>query len=338
MRNTLLILLTLTALSSCGNEQLDNADSARQACEVELLFSPHSLGDDGYSDLALYGVSRAQAELGFEVKIHNPQSLKEGIECFEQWKDSDNEAKRLFVFCSNSYEDTLRQMTLPQDDNCTVMIYETENEVPGAISFKVEGYGAACYLGQIAASVSQQAAVLLANEQDKNTESIAQGFADGYLLDNARTAEVPFYYLAEGKNEGYAMEDEAYKMATQLYKDYDFIFPIAGKSNRGVYKYTREDGYRIYTAGIDNDMSAYSNSMLCSLVKRMDTVMYEYVKAWYENPQALPAYKHFLYTDGYVEMVIADNYKEFFDELLASGVREELEAEAIEKEAKYVKN
>lgn len=332
MYKTLAVLITFLILASCDKEQLANTEASNQAYEVELLFSPHGLGDGGYNDLALYGISQAQKDLGFEIEIHNPQSIQEGWQCFEEWQKNSSEKKRLFIFCSNSYEELLRKASLPQDANSTILMYETEENVPGVVSFNIEGYGAAYCIGCLASVVSERAAVMLANEYDKNIASIAQGFADGYQ--SQHDMEVPFYYLANESNEGYAAEEDAYKLVTQLYQDYDFIFPIAGKSNQGLYRFTREYGRGCYTAGIDGDMSAYSDALLCSLVRRMDKVLYDYVKMWMERPEEMPQYKHYLLSDGYSEIVISEDYEEFFDENVDSAT---IVSTAITKEEEYVK-
>lgn len=326
-------ILFVCTFSGCHKEQSENVVDDYRAREVDILFSPSGLGDAGYNDMSLFGVAQSQKEHGFGLKIHNPKTLQEEWECFKEWSRSEKQNKRLFIFCSNSYEDLLRETELSKDSNSTILIFETEEPIDGTVGFKIEGYGAAYYIGQIASQITYGSAVLMANPFDKNTVSIADGFSDGYKQADTSVQDVPYYYLAEEAGEGYSMEEEAYVKVAKIYQECNFIFPITGKSNLGVYRYLREYGKGVYTAGIDSNMEAYSNALICSLVKSMDCVLYEYVTNWVNDRiNTLPAYKHFLFSDGYIDVVIADDYKDFF----GSDLNQEILSEAIKQEMNYV--
>ena len=77
---------------------------------------------------------------------------------------------------------------------------------------------------------------------------------------------------------GYSMPQEAYQQTDSLTNlNYRFIYPVAGGSNQGIYRYSREYPDRLYTAGMDVNLSAYSAHITFSTVKRIDQIVKQYI-------------------------------------------------------------
>ncbi len=99
-------------------------------------------------------------------------------------------------------------------------------------------YGASYIAGSIASLFSYQAAVLAANAQDLSIQRSITGFSEGFI-DNGETS-VSTCYISDN-HEGYSMQARAYELTDSLTETHRFIYPIAGGSNQGVYRYSREN-------------------------------------------------------------------------------------------------
>ena len=72
-------------------------------------------------------------------------------------------------------------------------------------------------------------------------------------------------YLADDWT-GYVSASLAYRKMSDWAVDYDFIFPVAGGSNAGIYRYSREFEVSPYLAGMDIDQSSLSNRITGSVI------------------------------------------------------------------------
>lgn len=79
-------------------------------------------------------------------------------------------------------------------------------------------------------------------------------------------------------------------------------------------------------------MSAYSNRVVCSLVKRLDLLLEDYIKRWLDG-ETLAGFTKYGFDSGYVQVTVAADYQEAVDELT-----EGLQEEAISKEKAYEEN
>lgn len=322
----LIILFLCTACSQdSGTEELSFSDA-----EVEILFSPRGFGDSGYNDIILYGIRQSCKKHGFKLTMHRPQSVDKGWEVYEDWRRKANEGHRqLFIFASNEYEQALRASTPVQLLNKSVLLFEAAESIENVAAFRLEMYGAAYYLGQLVANTVSSAAILLSNRTDPNLKRCLDGFKEGYLDVNS-ALDFGEYYLADNIDEGYNMPDSAYRMAYTMYQEYSFVFPVAGGSNSGVLRYTREHPHNIYTAGVDGDMSDFSTRVLASLVKRMDLAIEQYIANWLKG-EVMDGFVGYGFDSDFVKVVIADNYKAFYAPIL-QGLTEK----TIERERNYV--
>ena len=299
--------------------------------EVDVLFSSSGLGDSGYNDIILYGIQQASVLHGLNLTMHLTDSINLGWTMYQQWlADGDSEdTLRMFIFAGNDYEAQLRQSPPEAMEGKRVVLFETDTPIPNVYTFGLETYGAAYCIGMMAGEIVYSAGVLAANPVDSNLKHCIDGFRDGYTQRDSM-ADFAVHYLAEEQGMGYDMVDRAYRMSFELFLHHSFVFPLAGNSNMGVWRYMREYPGRIYSAGIDGDMSRFSYQIIASLVKRLDLAIEELIAAWLYGELANENVRYGLDTE-FVEVAVAGEYKEFFAPLI-----EGLEQVAIEKEREYV--
>ena len=308
-----LFLLAMATLSLLGCSDNDSEDDAVATNVVEVVFSPSGFGDLGYNDIILTGLEEARKRLGFDVVMHVPASIEDGMAIYNQWaRKSAPGERRLFIFATNQYESALRQSDVhPSDANSTVLLYETHKPIDGVYTFRIGMYGAAYLIGAYTAltqkdEADSKAAVIAANPSDHNVDGAAQGFRDGFL--EAGGADATISYISDKEGDGYNMPDEAYALCNRLYESgHTFFFPVAGGSNKAVYQFSRNQG--VYTAGIDGDMSAYSGLMNCSLVKNIGSATNDFIAMWLAHKE-IPKHQDFLWDSGYVSVIYCHDWKE----------------------------
>ena len=309
----LLLKLVIAAVGLTACSDNDDVDATATRNVVEVVVSPSGFGDLGYNDIILAGLEESRQRLGFDLVMHVPASVDEGIAIYRRWAEKKGSGeRRLFVFASNQYEAALRSLGVqPTTAASDVLLFETDIPLSGAYTFRIGMYGAAYLIGAYTALTHKEetdykAAVLAANPFDSNVDGAAQGFRDGFL--EAGGADVTISYISDKDGDGYNMPDEAYALCNSQYESgHTFFFPVAGGSNKAVYQFSRNQG--VYTAGIDGDMSAYSGLMNCSLVKNIGSATNDFIAMWLAHKE-IPKHQDFLWDSGYVSVIYCHDWKE----------------------------
>ena len=300
LRKFIIFSFFLVLLAGCGKEELDFSHA-----RVEVVLSPGGVGDQGYNDKILSGFQKAAVQYGFTLAVHIPVEAEQGIRIYEDWLNNplDDECNRsLFVFAGGEYAHLLKDLVLPEDDRMDVLMFETEEEVDGIYTFRVGCY-AACYLAGATSVLDnggeeQKALIIAANPHDKYLKQLVDGYRDGYLAAGGDGCDV--HYLSDKPEDGYQMQDEAYEYCMKVQGEYLYYFSAAGSSNKGVYRYSRENFE--FAVGMDDDMSLFASFIFMSVVKHMDKVVLDVIGDLLKN-RDIPYHQDFTYASGYEEMV-----------------------------------
>ena len=294
----------LILLAGCRKEELHiDSDNTK----VEVVFSPKGIGDQGYNDKILRGLQKASAQYGFTLAIHIPQEKEQGVQIYNEWlnRTLDEECERsLFLFSGSEYEYLSDTLTLPEDTRKDVLMFETDKSVDGIYTFRIGCYAASYLAG--ATSVldndgqEQKALIIAANPHDRNVKRAVDGYRDGYIAAGGNGCDV--LYLSEAPDGGYNMQDEAYRICMEKMGNYMFYFSVAGASNKGVYRFSRENVE--FAVGMDDDMSLFSSFISFSVVKHIDRAIIDVVGNVLKN-KALPYHQDFTYLSGYEEMIFS---------------------------------
>lgn len=306
--------------------------------EIMVLFAPNALGDNGYNDQILRGVVQyASSGVSSHVTVdyYNPTSLAEGECMIKAWRDSTfDEKKKLLVLASEEYKTSVLNIfadSFLDGTDRQVLLFESDSlNLPGVSTFRLSMYGVAYMAGAIAGEMNCTPLAALANASDKVMRETYDGFCDGYAAYSYETKVVDAVHLSS-TGQGYAMADSVYRLMYDWTKRYDYIFPVMGGSNMGVFKYIREYPRGLFTVGTDIDQSHLCNQVIGSMVKHIDHVLKEYLEQWALGNE-LPQHRQSGMESGHVNWVSSQNYEGVFDELL-----ERVQAEAIEKERSYGK-
>ena len=341
MKNILILSLLIVYLStSCSG---DNDISQRQGNHLTVVTSINGLGDLGYNDQILSGTMHFYEANDVSMNLIRPNDTEEIRQVLQKWQtEAKNYEKSLLVLTGSEYENVLAESNVQLEDNQQILIFETQNQnLPERVSsFYINRYGAS-YLAGCMAKEHETATIIAAMPGSPTLEAAIAGFSDAYHTHSQQEAEV--IYLADDES-GFNMADKAYQTMGDIYNA--FVFPLAGGSNIGIYKYSRETSlYLPLVVGMDADQSMQSSRIPFSMVIHIDQVVEQYLTDWL-NGIPLEKYQTFGLESGmidislspvfYQNMEIWEDY--YADDNYWKTAYQSYKEEAIRKEKAYEKN
>ena len=312
MRKLLYILIMFSAFSILfsGCEKAGSVDFSTR--HIEVVFSPEGVGDQGYNDKILYGLQQAAVKHGLTLGIHIPLVKEQAVDIYQEWLDreyDENCERALFIFSGSEYEEILDGLMFPEDPRKDVLMFETDRQHEGIYTFNIGCYGASYLAGALSVFndeyQEQKALIIAANPHDRNISRTVDGYRDGYLVAGGECCDV--IYLSEDYDKGYNMQEEAYQICMQNFGNYLYYFSVAGASNKGVYRFSRE--YCDFVVGMDSDMSLFSTFIGMSVVKHIDRAINDIIESLLKN-RDIPYHQNFTYSSGYEELVCDEVYSE----------------------------
>lgn len=284
-----------------------------------------------YNDCILSGVQQFKKEKPeIDLFLYSPGTVEEAEKIFSDWlKRPGSNIPVLFTLASSDYEPMaekyLREYSLTP--NKSLLLFETRKQFADEKihTFQISMFGASYLAGALAAEIANNGKdplIVLANPTDGPISVAKEGFLKGL----GRDCDIE--YLADDWT-GYVASALTYRRMSDWSQNYSFIFPVAGGSNAGIYRYSREFDDAPMLAGMDIDQSGLSNKIAGSVIKRIDTLIYEYLTQWAISGTMPPSQLYGL-DSGYSDWLLAPQYRDRFEEI----VRENRLA-AIKEEIRY---
>ena len=324
-----ILLLPFLLLTGCasGDEPQVGEEVTPQ---IVFLFSPGGLGDMSYNDCILQGVQQfKKAHPEVDVFMSSPASAEEAERIFSDWmKRPGSDIPVVFVLASSDFEPYVDKYTelYSLTDNKRILLFESLKQYadPRIYTFQISMYGASYLAGIVAREIvpERESLVVLASSTDIPVMSGRDGFIAGY------GSHCDVEYLADDWS-GYVMPTEAYRRMPEWTEAYGFIYPIAGGSNAGIYRYAREFPDAPYLAGIDVDQSSLCHKITGSVVKDFPKLIDRYFTQWLAEG-TMPESQIYGIESGYVDWVFSPRYEAEFRSVVEAGRRE-----AIAKEKEY---
>lgn len=303
MKKTVLLLFLALALAACKNT--DSPYTKR----IIAISSANGIGDKGYLDVIVSGYEQIYHSLDKSIymQVYMPFTTDEAYQIalmnIEKAKDK---VPTLIIFGSSEYEPVIDKMKADKSlsgKNVSVLLFEVDSirQVCNDIdyhSFIITTYKACYDAGKyVAGKGFKNPLIWLSNPIDAQMDFFRDGFSDGYYDVTGRRPDVK--YLADDYT-GYSMSDSAYRAMSELSDEYDFIFPVMGGSNLGIYRYLREHPDGPYVAGMDVDQSKYAKNIIGCLIKNIDRAVVDYANAWIAGEE-IPQHQTFDASSGYIE-------------------------------------
>lgn len=322
------LFFVAVALVSCNEEDSPVPDVATP--QIIFLFSPGGMGDMSYNDCILEGVQQFKTEnRSTDIYIYSPESLEEAERIFSDWLvRPGNGVPVLFALASSDYEPMAEKYLTGNTlaDGKSVLLFESRKQYDDADihTFQISTFGASFLAGGTAALCAgdKKALVVLANASDVPIRISCDGFIAGY------SRECDVEYLADDWT-GYVQAGLTYQKMSTWAKNYGFVFSVAGGSNAGIYRYSREYEDSPFLAGMDIDQSGLSNKITGSVIKHIDRLVYEYLTEWVQTGN-MPETRMYGLESGYADWQLAP----LFESEYGTAVNE-LRQQAINKEKEY---
>lgn len=287
--NIAVIFSLLLSCVSCGKETYPYDVPAET--EVYVMFSPGGLGDQGYNDLILTGFLRLrQAYPDICFIFYTPDSVEEAETIVTDWIAAPaGSGDELFVLASSDYEDMIKgvldgqsRYDSPGSGKDILLIESSNRDSLPVRTLRISIYGASYLAGLSAAGQygDRPALVVGANPNDEPVLSAVYGFMDGWK--SAAATGIDTVFMSTDWN-GFIMSEEAYRKMGEWAQAYGFVFPVAGGTNNGIYKYLREYPGSMKTAGMDTDQSYLCSDIIGSVLKHIDRLVYDAVSQWIET-------------------------------------------------------
>ena len=335
----MLASLSLVSSSCSSDDDEPSPVKTGPTPQIIVMYGPGGLGDQGYMDCILTGVQRFKRTHYAEVDMYqySPSTMDEAERLLSDWLSlPQSNIPALFVVASSDYESLVTEALAEHSltDNKRMLMFENDIQLDLPITiFRMSMYGASYLAGVTAGEYVKSlgedvgikdALILLAHPNDLTIAKSGAGFQSGFEsvgLDATAYTE----YLADDWT-GYVSAQTAYQRMSKWSKSYAFVFPVAGGSNQGIYRYTREYFDSPLTAGMDVDQSGLSRNITGSVIKRIDNVVYDFMETWLATGE-LPESTVFGLESGYVDWLLSPNYSQY--QPIVDAARQE----AIRKEA-----
>lgn len=312
--STIIAGLTLIFASCTKTEEPEYVEEVTP--QVIFLFSPGGLGDLSYCDCILSGVQKFKMNHPeVDIFIYSPQSVEEAEKIFTDWlKRPGSDIPVVFALASSDYESLVDTHIGEYElaDNKRILLFESLKDYRNdkISTFQVSMFGASFLAGACARELigEERSLILLGCVSDIPIQSAKDGFIAGLGNPN-----YDIQYLADDWS-GYVMANATYQNMAEWSRLYGYIFPVAGGSNTGLYRYTREYSESPYLAGMDVDQSYLSTKITGSVVKRFDIIINEYFTYWLQTGN-LPQPAIYGLGSGYVDWQIAPLYQQLLGDV-----------------------
>lgn len=304
MKKVIYILLICLTFLSCKKDE-----GTPYAHRIIAIASANGIGDKGYLDVILLGFEQVYYNLdrseymqictplttdeAYQIALNNIEKAKDGV-------------PTLIMFGSSEYlpiVEKLEKNTAISGRNVSVLLFEVDSLAPASnninyYSFIITTYKACYNAGKYVADKGfKNPLIWLSNPIDVQMDFFRDGFSDGYYDVTGKRPDVK--YLADDYS-GYNMSDSAYRAMSELDSIYDFIFPVMGGSNLGIYRYLRENPDGPYVAGMDVDQSRFAKNIIGCIIKNIDRTVVDFANDWIAGKE-IPQHQVFDASSGYIE-------------------------------------
>lgn len=334
----LLLCFVLLAACSCSDEAVPGTDTRLRLTVVTPI---SGLGDMGYNDKIMSGIMEFYGHHDVNMTLVSPTSLDEIRQIIQDWrKNTESGPRSLLLLTDDVYESVLKNTGITLASGQQILLVESRStDLPeGVYTFNINRYGIS-YLAGCMARKHQEACVIVAMSGNPVLEEAIDGYTEGYQTDNDKQVKV--FYLAEDAS-GFNMPDSAYRVIGQMGNT--FVLPLAGGSNNGIYKYSRETPFYLsLVIGMDTDCSWFSSRIPFSIVIHIDTLLVQYLTAWFEEREMEPSHTYGM-DSGMVDIVMSpifykyiDIWEEYYNDIeYWNNTYRKYKDEALEKEKTYV--
>lgn len=323
------LLSATLVLAACSSDRDDNGGSGGSGggsngggsddLVVAIAFDTGGRGDKSFNDSAAAGMDLAVEELGIEKPVElsgkPDETVADKEDRLRQLADSGATAILTVGF---SYADAL-EIVAPDYPDVKFLLIDNVVEGDNIASYIFKDNESAFLVGAVAALTSQTGKIGFVGGVN---ETLINNFEAGFIAGAQEVVpdiEVDVKYLTEaGDYSGYADPGKGKATAAgQFDAGADVIYAAAGLSNNGVFEAAAEKGG--LAIGTDSDQwetatADTQNSIIASALKRIDTVVYDFITSVDEGTFEAATHEVGLAEDGVDYIINNESVKAAVDE------------------------
>ncbi|SHG84822.1 BMP family lipoprotein [Halobaculum gomorrense] len=274
--------------SDSEETQTQTQASGSDTTYVGMVYATGGLGDGSFNDQAQTGIQRAAEEFDLSYDESEPDSVSQFSTYQTQYAQSTDPNYDL-VSCIGFLQADALSQTAPDYPDQNFMIVDSVVDAPNVRSYTFKEHEGSYLVGQLAGLLTTQSfSAGGSSTQSDSTNvgfvggvegSLIKKFEAGYIAGvKAASDDVDVQSTYTGSFSDPSAGKEA---ALQMYSSgADIVYHAAGNTGVGVFQAAREEGR--FAIGVDRDQSVttdYQDVILASMVKRVDTAVYNAAKA-----------------------------------------------------------
>ncbi|MFB6090651.1 MAG: BMP family protein [Halobellus sp.] len=256
---------------------------------IGMVYATGGLGDGSFNDQARQGVLKAEEELGISFSQAQPDQVSQFGTFQQQFAESTNPDYELVCCIGFLQADSLRQ-TAPAYPDQNFMIVDSVVDEPNVASYTFKEHEGSYLAGLLASLLTTRD--FSAGAGSTTGDSTNVGFVGGVESDLIKKFQAGYEAGVKAGDEDVdvlvnytgSFNDPAAgkEAALAMYNSgADIVYHASGNTGTGVFQAAQEQGK--FAIGVDRDQSitkpSYANVILASMVKRVDTAVYNSIEA-----------------------------------------------------------
>ncbi len=278
-----------TAVAGClvGDDDDDNGADEGDDITVGIVYSTGGLGDESFNDMAHAGVQQAEEDFGIEYQNAEPDAPADMNQMQRDF--AGNEDIDLVCCIGFDHETDLEENAEEFDDQRFALV-DAVVEADNVANYTFREHEGSFQVGHLAGlltttdyahgggstNTDEEIVGFVGGEETALIERFEAGYLAGveYVDEGIETREV---YAGSWDDPSTGQE-----IATGMYDDgADVVYHAAGGTGGGVFQAAQSD--ERFAIGVDDDQSLsaedFSDVIVASMVKRVDTAVYESIEA-----------------------------------------------------------
>lgn len=238
--------------------------------QIGLIFAEGGLGDQSFNDAAYRGLMQAKDELGVDVIYVEPADIAEMEEQQRAYADLGLD---LVIVIGFIHQSALQEVSMDYPHINFAIVDDTVDH-PNVTSLLFEDHEGSFLVGVVAGMMTETDTVgFVGGMEVPLIRKFQVGFEEGVKYANP-DAEILVNYAGAFDDPGRGRE----LAVSQNERGADIVYHAAGGTGSGVIDAAVGNGF--YAIGVDSDQDYMApGTVLTSMVKRVDTAVYEVVKA-----------------------------------------------------------
>ena len=273
----LLLLIFLIGLTACdlSKEPEEDPPIPDPLPKIIMVTSEGGLDDQSFNEMAHDGLVRAASDFEIGMSVMEPTSKDYFVQTIE---NAAKEGADLVIGVGSLPPLELERIGELYSDTSFAILDSEFDGLENVMSLSFKEHEGSFLVGVIAALATETDMVgFVGGEQSPTMEKFEYGFRAGVKVINPEIQVLVDYVGAFDKPEQGKIIAQK-----QIQEGVDVIFQAAGKSGIGVIEMAQEQ--EIYAIGVDRDQSSLApNSVLCSMIKRVDYGVYFAIQAFLEE-------------------------------------------------------